>query len=46
MKTTTMHVKSSDITYNPTLDRLQGKAIFKEKLLEAEEFLKKNRMSK
>lgn len=46
MKTTTKHVKSSDITYNPALDRFQGKVIFKEKLLATEEFLKKHGMPK
>jgi hypothetical protein len=40
MKTITKQIKSSDITYNPALDRFQGKIIFKEKLLAAEEFLK------
>jgi hypothetical protein len=46
MKTTTKQIESSDITYNPALDRLQGKVIFKEKLLAAEEFLKKYGMPK
>jgi hypothetical protein len=44
MKTTTKQIKSSDISYNPLLDRFQGKVIFKEKLLVAEEFLKKHGM--
>jgi hypothetical protein len=46
MKTITKQIKSSDITYNPALDRFQGRVIFKEKLLAAEEFLKKHGMPK
>ena len=43
MKIATKTIKSSDITYNPALDRFQGRVIFKEKLLAAEEFLKKEK---
>jgi hypothetical protein len=42
MKTATKNIKSNDIKYNPALDRFQGKIIFKEKHLAAEEFLKKH----
>jgi hypothetical protein len=46
MKTATKQIKPSDIIYNPALDHFQGKVIFKERLLVAEEFLKKHRMTK
>ena len=46
MKTAIKHLKSSDITYNPALDRLQGKIIFKEKHRAAEEFLSKHGLPK
>ncbi len=42
MKTTTKQIKSSDIAYNPALNRFQGKVIFKEKLLATEAFIKKH----
>ena len=46
MKTATKHIKSSNITYNPALDRFKGKIIFKEKHQAAEEFLIKHGLPK
>jgi hypothetical protein len=46
MKTAIKHIESSDITYNPALDHLMGKVIFKEKHRAAEEFLKKHGLPK
>jgi hypothetical protein len=46
MKTAIKNTKSTNITYNPALDRFQGKIIFKEKHRAAEEFLKKHGLPK
>jgi hypothetical protein len=46
MKTATKNPKAYEITYNPELDYLIGKAFFKEKMERARAFLKEHGLPK